>query len=41
VTQSDEGKFVAIDIETGDYEIDADELAAYDRLLSRNLDEQV
>jgi hypothetical protein len=29
------GKFVAIDIETGDFEIDADELAASDRLLSR------
>ena len=30
-----EGKFVAIDIETGAYEIDADELAASDRLLAR------
>ena len=30
-----EGRFVAIDIETGDYEIDADELAASDRLLAR------
>ena len=30
-----EGKFVAIDIETGAYEIDANELAASDRLLAR------
>ncbi len=30
-----EGKFVAIDIETGAYEIHADELAASDRLLAR------
>jgi hypothetical protein len=30
-----EGKFVAIDIETGAYEIDGDELAASDRLLTR------
>jgi len=30
-----EGRFVAIDIETGDYEIDGDELAASDRLLAR------
>ncbi len=31
----DEGKFVVIDIETGDYEVDADELAASDRLEAR------
>lgn len=30
-----DGKFVAIDIETGVYEIDGDELAASDRLLAR------
>jgi hypothetical protein len=30
-----EGKFVAIDIETGNYEVDANELAASDRLISR------
>jgi hypothetical protein len=30
-----EGKFVAIDIETGTYEVDANELAASDRLLAR------
>ena len=41
MTQSDEGKFVVIDIETGDYEIDADEVAAHDRLLSRNTGAQV
>ena len=29
------GKFVVIDIETGAYEVDADELAASDRLLGR------
>ena len=37
----DEGKFVVIDIETGAYEIDQDELAASDRLLARKLDAQV
>ena len=31
---SDQGKFVLIDIESGDYEIDADEIAASDRLAS-------
>jgi hypothetical protein len=31
----DNGKFAAVDIETGDYEIDADELAACDRLDKR------
>jgi hypothetical protein len=39
--KSDEGKFAVIDIETGDYEIDADELIAQDRLLSRKPDAQV
>jgi len=37
----DDGKFVVIDIETGDYEIDTDELAANDRLLARNPNAQV
>jgi hypothetical protein len=41
VTQNDEGKFVVIDIETGDYEIDVDEIAAQDRLLSRRPQAQV
>ncbi len=35
------GKYVAIDIETGAYEIDADELAASDRLLARYPDAQI
>jgi len=30
-----DGKFVAIDIDTGAYEVDSDELAASDRLLAR------
>jgi len=37
----DPSKFVLIDIETGDYEVDADELAASDRLLARHPDAQV
>jgi hypothetical protein len=41
IKKNDEGKFVVIDIETGDYEIDNDELAAYDRLVSRNPEAQV
>ncbi len=41
VGAGDEGKFVAIDIETGAYEIDVDELAASDRLLARNPDAQI
>ncbi len=39
--KGNEGKFVAIDIETGAYEIDADELAASDRLLARVPNAQV
>jgi hypothetical protein len=35
IEAGNEGKFVAIDIETGAYEIDADEIAASDRLLAR------
>jgi hypothetical protein len=31
----DDGKFVAIDVETGDYEIDSDDYAAVTRLRSR------
>jgi hypothetical protein len=31
----DDGKFVAIDIETGAYEVEADELTACDRLRAR------
>jgi len=39
--KTDWGKFVAIDIETGDFEIDADEMAATDRLLARLPDAQI
>ena len=35
------GKFVAIDIETGEFEVDADEMAATDRLLERVPDAQI
>jgi hypothetical protein len=35
VEKGNEGKFVAVDIETGAYEVDSDELAAADRLLVR------
>lgn len=31
----DEGKFALIDVATGDYEVDRDEIAASDRLLAR------
>lgn len=41
VEAGNEGKFVAIDIETGAYEIDTDELAAADYLLARIPDAQV
>lgn len=41
LTDHDEGKFVLIDIDTGAYEIDADEIAASDRLLARHPDAQV
>jgi hypothetical protein len=37
----DMGKFVLIDIETGAYEIDTDEIAASDRLLARYPEAQV
>ncbi len=37
----DEGKFALIDVETGDYEVDHDEIAASDRLLVRHPDAQV
>ena len=39
--KSDVGKFIVIDIETGEYEIDADEIAASDRLFARIPDAQV
>jgi hypothetical protein len=37
----DEGKFAAIDIESGTYEIDVDELEACDRLNARIPDAQI
>lgn len=36
-----EGEFVVIDIETGEYEIDAEEVTASDRLLARLPDAQI
>jgi len=41
VESGKEGKFLAIDIETGAYEIDSDELAASDHLLTRVPDAQM
>lgn len=37
----DRGKFAAIDIESGDFEVDADELAACDKLNARIPDAQI
>lgn len=36
----DHGKYVAVDVESGDYEIDVDEMAATDRLRARRPDAQ-
>lgn len=41
IAASDEGKFVAIDIETGRYEVDADDFTATERLLHRNPEAQI
>ena len=41
VAEEHQGKFIVIDIETGAYEIDADELAASDHLLARKPDAQM
>jgi hypothetical protein len=41
LTEVDNGKFVAIDIERDTFEIDADEIAASHRLLARNPDAQI
>ena len=35
-TEENQGKFLIIDITTGDYEIDREDLAATERLLARN-----
>ncbi|MBI3248260.1 MAG: hypothetical protein HYZ50_17275 [Deltaproteobacteria bacterium] len=41
VEAGNEGKFVAIDIETGAYEIDTDDYTATERLLARQPDAQI
>lgn len=41
VAGQDQGKFVVIDTETGDYEVDTDEVAATDRLRERRPATQV
>jgi hypothetical protein len=41
LSPADEGKYTLIDIETSDYEIDRNEIAASDRLLARHPDAQV
>lgn len=41
VEADNEGKIVAIDLETGDWEMDADEIAACDRLEARHADAQI
>lgn len=30
------GKFLVLDVDTGEYEIDADQIAAFDRAIARN-----
>ena len=41
LTPADEDKFVAIDIETGEYELDKDEMKAVNRLRKRLPDPQI
>ncbi len=41
VTDEDDGKFVAIDMDTGEWEMDPDEMVAGDRLLNRLPDAQI
>jgi hypothetical protein len=41
LTPADEDKFVAIDIETGEYELDKNEMKAADRLRKRVADPQI
>lgn len=38
---TDQGKLVAIDVDSGDFELDQDELAAFDRLIKRRPGAQV
>lgn len=40
-TATNEGKYVLLDIETGEFEMDADEMAASDRLLARQPQAQI
>ncbi len=41
VEAGNRGKIVAIDLETGDFEVDASEIAACDRLEARHPDAQI
>lgn len=41
VKAEDVGKYAVIDVKTGEYEVDADELAASDRLLVRHPEAEV
>ena len=41
LTTEDEGKFAAVDIESGNYELDEDELAAGDKLRARLPEAQI
>ena len=41
LTAADEGKFAAVDIETGEYELAVDELEACDKLQARAPDAQI
>jgi hypothetical protein len=41
VEAGNQGKIVAIDLETGDFEVDASEIAASDRLEARHPDAQI
>lgn len=41
LTEEDLGKFVLMDIDSEDFEIDRDEISASDRLLARNPDARV
>ncbi|BAZ30776.1 hypothetical protein NIES4074_32380 [Cylindrospermum sp. NIES-4074] len=41
VEAGNHGKIVAIDLETGDFEVDASEIAACDRLEARHPDAQI
>ena len=41
VEEGNKGKIVAIDLDSGDYELNHDELAAYQRLTERRPDAQI